>query len=339
MKWAPKFKEGCTNADASPVVVGELCKTEAESSEPMQIAMSDQGNHEEVPSQVDREALDTSSNELQEEECKQQPEHAVNESRCKQQPDHMVADGWKTANEFDIGANSDFLPSETLIIFDWDDTIMPTSWIQSNKLCNRHSPVERTPSQTAALESIANQAIKLLEAAVNLGEVVIITSAENGWIEYSCELFLPNLMTALETVRFVSARSLYESFCNKDASTSRDWKIQAFQAEAIRKFDQEGRRNILSIGDSPDEFAALEHVRQFWATRRGSYAKSVQLLLKPTAMQLQQQLVVLTQQVNNLVQYKDNLTLHIGDDSKAPPEMPEVEKKPVATSCRGGIRI
>lgn len=355
MRCALKGKDGCTNVPPLPVTSrnfpplpsdschfpplpatscrfpSEPCKTEdhdieAESSEDVQIARIEQGNHDGIQSKLDKEALHStvsaknpderelqrsgSDKELQEAEAHEEMQETSMLQSETQETNMLQAERAENGME-DIS----FRPGETLIVFDWDDTIMPTFWLQSNKLCDRHALLKFTPEQKSALEGVANQAAKLLEAAGNLGEVVIVTSAETGWVEYSCRLFLAKLLPSLDTVRIVSARSLYESQYPKDAKdASRDWKIKAFQAEAVRKFDNEGRRNILSIGDSPAEKAALEHIRQFWSTRRGSYAKSVQLLLKPMVDQLHQQLLLLTQQMTNLVQCKDNLTLHIGDD-------------------------
>merc|ERR1712216_607615 len=89
------------------------------------------------------------------------------------------------------------------------------------------------------------------------GTVVFITNAETGWIELSCQKFLPSLWILMQSVSFLSARSLYET---DDMQCPSMWKLRAFEKE-IGNFARElplGRRlNIISFGDALHERDAL----------------------------------------------------------------------------------
>ncbi|CAE8675905.1 unnamed protein product, partial [Polarella glacialis] len=80
------------------------------------------------------------------------------------------------------GSDSSPLP---VIIFDWDDTLCPTWWIQKvmePSLC-------RVAASTfyAALEAHARHVEAILRAAKKLGHVDIVTAGNKPWFELSAQ--------------------------------------------------------------------------------------------------------------------------------------------------------
>lgn len=148
---------------------------------------------------------------------------------------------------------------ETLFIFDWDDTILPSSWLQESGL-RLDAGSKPTAAQREALTKISRVTVETLRQARRHGTVVLVTNAERGWIELSCAKFLPALCPLLENVKLVSARTTYE--CPERASPL-DWKLRAFAVEIANHFGQEAltdatrRKNVLSLGDSMHEREAL----------------------------------------------------------------------------------
>mmetsp|Transcript_20425 Transcript_20425/g.57715 ORF Transcript_20425/g.57715 Transcript_20425/m.57715 type:complete len:383 (+) Transcript_20425:83-1231(+) len=148
---------------------------------------------------------------------------------------------------------------ETLFLFDWDDTVLPSTWIQRHglRLDEGSSPA---PWQRHLLAEVASVASETLRLAKQRGTVVLVTNAERGWIELSCNKFLPGLAPAMEGVKLVSARTSYEG---PGCVTPLDWKISAFQAEIASACGGEAladisrRKNIHSLGDSIHEREAL----------------------------------------------------------------------------------
>jgi len=76
---------------------------------------------------------------------------------------------------------------ETIIIFDWDDTLCPTTVL--NEEVSRLASLEDTRREEAtpcddALQDLVVELRKVLERAMELAaEVVIVTNATEGWVE------------------------------------------------------------------------------------------------------------------------------------------------------------
>mmetsp|Transcript_11112 Transcript_11112/g.25165 ORF Transcript_11112/g.25165 Transcript_11112/m.25165 type:complete len:262 (+) Transcript_11112:86-871(+) len=148
---------------------------------------------------------------------------------------------------------------DTITIFDWDDTLLPTTWIEAQGL-SVDDACQLSEKQKAKLGEFAQQAMRTLETAMNHGEVVLVTNAEEGWVELSSKKFMPALYALLrhEGVRVVSARSTYEP---QGVMSASEWKFLAFHDEIARFCEAglAGQRpaNVISIGDSPHEREAL----------------------------------------------------------------------------------
>mmetsp|Transcript_19567 Transcript_19567/g.53579 ORF Transcript_19567/g.53579 Transcript_19567/m.53579 type:complete len:290 (-) Transcript_19567:156-1025(-) len=112
-------------------------------------------------------------------------------------------------------------PEETIIFFDWDDTLCPSGWIEesiADGLCWDKPPeAERFVQPLRKLDWVAH---RLLAAARRLGTVVIVTAAEAPWVEMSCKNFLPSLGPLLRKIDVVYARSVYEELSAASAQTS-----------------------------------------------------------------------------------------------------------------------
>jgi len=152
-----------------------------------------------------------------------------------------------------------FTMDETLLIFDWDDTILPSSWVQGQGLRLDDSSVV-SQCQREQLAEVARVAAETLRVAKTLGKVILITNAERGWIELSCRKFLPTIYPLLESTKLISARTTYESI---DIPSPVDWKCHAFADEIARFYGEESlespheRKNVISLGDSVHEREAL----------------------------------------------------------------------------------
>ncbi len=69
---------------------------------------------------------------------------------------------------------------ETVIIFDWDDTILCTSFINPTGTFN---PKQKISQQiTDHLKILEKCAKKILELSVACGKTYIITNAGEGWV-------------------------------------------------------------------------------------------------------------------------------------------------------------
>jgi len=124
---------------------------------------------------------------------------------------------------------------------------------------------------------MAERASLTLRTAKSHGCVIIVTNAEHGWIEMSCQKFMPSLAPELKDVKILSARSQFE--CRGVAQPS-DWKLLAFRGEIDLFLSHSCGcwTNIISVGDSPHEREALIRVTDFVPN---SWAKVLKLVEKP----------------------------------------------------------
>ena len=101
---------------------------------------------------------------------------------------------------------------QTIIIFDWDDTLIPTTFLlpYQNLI---YQPLSRPLPQTIArrMAEIDQFSSKLLEISKQNGQVLIITNAAEGWVELSAQRFMPLTAKVLRSdVEIISARTRYE---------------------------------------------------------------------------------------------------------------------------------
>lgn len=77
-------------------------------------------------------------------------------------------------------------------------------------------------------KEIGNAAEKCLDEATKFGQVLIVTNSDDGWVKFSAERFLPNLLPCLNRCRIISARTRYERFYPNQPLC---WKAAAFAHE------------------------------------------------------------------------------------------------------------
>ena len=110
-----------------------------------------------------------------------------------------------------------------VIIFDWDDTLLSSSWLATNGL-RLDEPEVVPPAAMKQLAQLEASVIVLLERALEFGHVTIITNAETGWVELSARKFMPGVLNVLQRVHVMSARSAFERLSPDNPG---DWKVSA----------------------------------------------------------------------------------------------------------------
>jgi len=203
-----------------------------------------------------------------------------------------------------------FSMEETVFVFDWDDTVLPSSWVQSQGLrLDDSSQVQ--PWHREQLTTIANIAAQTLQKAKQHGTVVLVTNAQRGWIELSCAKFLPTLAPLLEDLKLVSARTTYESV---EVTSPLEWKLHAFEDEIQSNYGIDklmspaARKNCLSLGDSLHEREALLKATGKLASCR---AKSLKFVERPDISQLCEQHSLVVSCFEKIVHHDGDLDLCI----------------------------
>mmetsp|Transcript_22410 Transcript_22410/g.21544 ORF Transcript_22410/g.21544 Transcript_22410/m.21544 type:complete len:283 (-) Transcript_22410:246-1094(-) len=136
-----------------------------------------------------------------------------------------------------------------VLIFDWDDTICPSSFVDRCKVESyKDLPIENQH----LIDILGKCAAECLEAASQYGQVIIITNSDDGWVKFSAERYIPNLLHILPKYRIVSARTRYEKFYPGQPLC---WKAAAFAHEVNESFSSADERlnARLSSNDSEDD--------------------------------------------------------------------------------------
>ncbi|CAK9040901.1 unnamed protein product [Durusdinium trenchii] len=176
------------------------------------------------------------------------------------------------SSETSVPRPSSALKQETCLVFDWDDTILPTSWLERIHALAGGGPLR--PEVQRQLASLSSAAAQTLQLAASMGTVVIITNSAPGWVDQSCQIFMPQILQQIRS---------YQIFA-KPLHAPLTFKISTFRREC-KKF-----MNLISIGDGDAERAASLRLQA--PERKGSFGeerqrvKSVKLIELPTCQQL-----------------------------------------------------
>ena len=157
----------------------------------------------------------------------------------------------------------------TEIIFDYDDTLSPSTFLESNgyKLNNTNL---LSPNLVELFKVLSQSIIKFTQLANSLGNLTIITNSRNGWIPLSAEKFIPDIANLMKTTKIKYARSDYE---NKYPHQPITWKYFSFKNSLSDKFIKTNKiRQIISFGDSNAERDSMcELSKEF----KNTYFKSI----------------------------------------------------------------
>ena len=158
-----------------------------------------------------------------------------------------------------------------LFIFDWDDTLLPTSFLKQEGIVNKKILPEEYTEIFSILEKVI---IKILNLAVNKGNVYIITNSSIGWVEHSAIKYYPNIKDILNKIKIISARNEYEK---EFPGQSTIWKQKAFLS-LKKALYLNIPSNIICFGDSIIE---LEAGKNLASKVNNSFIKTIKFTTNP----------------------------------------------------------
>ena len=191
-------------------------------------------------------------------------------------------------------------PHQTLFVFDWDDTLLPTSY-----LC--YVGIEKiTPEIERKLMLLDQCASKLLAKAVRAGKVYIVTNAQEKWVETSSRSYLPltNRIISEGNITVVSARAEYEEMYPRDP---KKWKAESF-LDIGETLDAQVPTNIVCFGDSEIEIEAAANMTKLF---KQVIVKTVKLKPCPNPEELIKELNVILQKFEQIYTTLRNLTIKL----------------------------
>lgn len=196
----------------------------------------------------------------------------------------------------------------TIFIFDWDDTLMCTSYvmpiISTNKEKNNKYIQEN-------LSNLDNTVVKFLSKAIDNGLTFLITNAATGWVEYSSKNFLPNTAKILEKIKIISARGMYEKQFPGDL---KQWKKKAFiHAIEESNVDKNKVTNIIAVGDSIIDLEAIYTLKNYFSN---AYIKTIKFKENPHPMELEKQIWLITTQMDSIISGVKNQSIKVAKKKK-----------------------
>eukprot|EP00746_Dinoflagellata_sp_MGD_P058804 gnl/MRDRNA2_/MRDRNA2_25128_c0_seq2.p1 gnl/MRDRNA2_/MRDRNA2_25128_c0~~gnl/MRDRNA2_/MRDRNA2_25128_c0_seq2.p1 ORF type:complete len:277 (+),score=58.62 gnl/MRDRNA2_/MRDRNA2_25128_c0_seq2:337-1167(+) len=214
------------------------------------------------------------------------------------------------------------------VIFDWDDTLFPTTSLQA----------EYGSLDTGLIpdESLQEHLVKVLEEALRLAPegTYIVTNAIEGWVKHCVENFYPAALPLLDRVHVVSARHrFFENAAeaeSKKATCPEDlfnWKATALQSlvkedgsHALSCSDA-GPLNIIAIGDAPTDAKAARTLAPHLPT--GSWLKTVQLMPAPSLSCFGEQLRLILGAMGKVLNHAESASLCVGPLQSKTPAQPK----------------
>jgi len=157
----------------------------------------------------------------------------------------------KTAKTYETSASQEEFhkAEQTLIIYDWDDTLCPSCWIQDQApTLSFFRPPPSDDRYRGPLKKLEQVVAKLLTTSMKLGKVIIVTNAQEPWVETSCKNFLPGLVPLINRIPVRYAHAAYE-----DALGSQD--IEAVVSPMARQAEEELRHQASLEAGAPGMYS------------------------------------------------------------------------------------
>ena len=195
----------------------------------------------------------------------------------------------------------------SLIIFDWDDTLLPTTFLTSNG--GPLEDIKLSDSDFQRMKEIENHVYLILKESIEKGDVYIITNAGENWVQFSSSIFYPNISELLKKIKIISARMEYEKAF---PGNSRQWKIEAF-LNLLKDVNNKLVTNIICIGDSLFE---IEAGRILASKFSEAFIKTIKFRDAPKLDELLKQLKLVAKQFGSIYSSIKNMTIRIEKKKK-----------------------
>ena len=194
-----------------------------------------------------------------------------------------------------------------VIIFDWDDTLLPTSFLTPRGIFDEKN--ELNQKDQAKITKLEESVRNLLSIAITKADVYIITNAGEGWVQFSAEKYYPSIMEILGKIEIISARGKYEKDFPEDLKR---WKIEAF-LNIKKKLNDNLITNIICLGDSVFE---MEAGRILASNFIHAVIKTIKFRENPKPEELNKQLNLVYVQFNSIFSSSKNLTVRVEKKKK-----------------------
>lgn len=238
--------------------------------------------------------------------------------------------------------------SQTLIIFDWDDTIFPTHWFKQER--KKAKVVQPSIEDCLIIEELCQAVIDLLNISMEHGHPVMITNSRRPWVDLSSwKVFKSQQLTKvlkeipiLYATEFVDLQTSSQDVedLKKTLETkghdmqagSRQENNQAISAafltntkakamkEALQAFyasyDNQSWKNIVSLGDAHFEHDAIKKVvqeRPEHMQGKPCRVKTLKFIEAPTLEGILNEIRIATRWISKVCDLDDSVDIDMGN--------------------------
>lgn len=201
--------------------------------------------------------------------------------------------------------DKDYDKKHTIIALDWDDTLLCTSWLGSMGVGLHSIPSEKALESCAQLAKSVNA---LIHEAQKYGDVIIVTNADEGWVQATCVAIMPMLWPLISSLKIFSAQHLH----NLTTPVPHLWKKFVFRDYiwSVYGYDFNHIVNFVSIGDGLSEEYAVHSLNGI-AVKGTIKGKSLRFMEKSNPEMLIRQLDLAAKNIRAVVLCKQALTLTV----------------------------
>jgi hypothetical protein len=213
-----------------------------------------------------------------------------------------------------------------LVIFDFDDTLLPTSWLKQKDLFRAGHGGSMTKNSVAmmALKAHAQLVEETLRAGRATGKVSIVTLASESWVESSARDYLPGIdWPGLLRELDITVYHARKKGCSSDEEAVQ--RKQESMARCVQDWrdasGQDSVAGVLSIGDSKVEREALVRSLGAWPASSRPVCKTLKLMDAPSLSDLSKQLRHLIKRLKHLATSTKGFDIAITDPAKMPEKL------------------
>ena len=157
---------------------------------------------------------------------------------------------------------------ETIFLFDWDDTLMCTSFVLS-----KVQPLSE--EEIKIITNLGSKATKILEMCSKYGESIIMTNSSKEWLKKTSDQYLKIKESFLNNIKIISTRDLYL----KNNIKKEKWKEMALN-QLLTKYEDK-IENLICSSDSEEDINIFKNISKL---RKEINVSTIKFKSKPSPL-------------------------------------------------------
>lgn len=225
---------------------------------------------------------------------------------------------------------------QNITIFDFDDTLFPSSFLQIKKIVDKDLNWPRFPenkiiSYLGMFTILDQEIVSLLKKAQNAGQVFIVTGATLDWVKIGTSIILPRTYSFIFSLtnnqkNNIQVYSVPDYFDNDSCSCTEFWCSSSQKCDKGTLIHEiiksRSNLNLIAIGDrDSDRTAISESIQNF----SKSWVKSIKFLEQPDLNQLIKEIQIVSSVYTHILSQPVSLEM---DLSRVNIDIPDAKSTP-----------